>query len=228
MIPPKPRRARGWIKVPRMCVLADEPKRAKTCIIVPMADLKLENQRLLDVIDENDRVIETRSRSEIHRLGLLHRDIHVWMFDKDHNIFFQKRGVSVLWAGLLDSTVGGHLNAGEQYLVAAVRETEEETGISVLPTDLVFLKKFKSVMNIPKGYFPKVINNFIRHLYIYKYPVKESQLKEEKGILGVGFRKFSAGFINNLKKEDERKFAECVLKEELPEVIKYLRDQGVN
>ncbi len=189
-----------------------------------VANLNLENKRMLDVVDDKDQVIDSRSREEIHKRGLLHRDIHVWMFDRDNNIYFQKRGVSVLWAGLLDATVGGHLNKGESYIDAAIRETEEETGIKVSNTDLVFLKKFKSVMNLSDWEFPRVVNNFFRHLYVYKYPVDEKDLTEEEGILGVSFQKLSIDFLKNMNKKDESVFAECVVKDELPEVMKYLKN----
>jgi 8-oxo-dGTP pyrophosphatase MutT (NUDIX family) len=204
-----------------MCVLADELKRAK--IKNTMANLNTENKRRMDVVDDNDKVVGSKSREEIHRLGLLHRDVHVWMFDMDHNIFFQKRGVSVMWAGLLDATVGGHLNVNESYINAALRETKEETGITVTPDDLIFLKKFKSIMPVSKEEFPGVVNNFFRHLYIYKNPVSRQDIQAEKGILGMDFEKLSIDFLENLKSEDEKTFAECVLAIEIPEVIKYLR-----
>ena len=58
-----------------------------------MVNLNYENERFLNVVDENDEVIDSKSRIDIHRLGLLHREIHVWMFDENKNIFFQTRGL---------------------------------------------------------------------------------------------------------------------------------------
>jgi hypothetical protein len=44
-----------------------------------MADLNYENRKLpnmeeLDVVDENDKIIDSRPRAEVHQLGLLHRE----------------------------------------------------------------------------------------------------------------------------------------------------------
>ena len=94
-----------------------------------MTNLNYENKRILDVIDKNDKIVDSKSRIDIHRLGLLHREIQVWIFDKNKNIFFQKMGLHKKSAGLLDATIAGHPNKGEEYLDAAVRETKEEIGI---------------------------------------------------------------------------------------------------
>src|SRR4029078_10371505 len=96
-----------------------------------MTDIDYENNRLLDIVNENDEIIDAKARKDVHRLGLLHREVHVWIFDEDKNIFFQKRGLHRTSPGLLDASVGGHVNVGEDYIEAAVRETLEEAGVSI-------------------------------------------------------------------------------------------------
>src|SRR3989338_514134 len=181
-----------------------------------MTKFDFENNRLLDVVNEKDEIIGSRSRIDIHRLGLLHRDIHVWMFDEKHDIFFQKRGLDRFMAGLLDATVGGHLNKGEDYMEAAIRETKEETGISISSSDLILLKKIKIVSNPESEDFLDVINNCMRNVYIYKHPIKKEQLKKEPGIIGVDFKKFSPSFIMNLDKEQMNMFDVPLLTNEIP------------
>ncbi len=203
-----------------MCVPADELKRAKT----KMANLNFDNERLIDVVNEKDEVVDSKSRIEVHRLGLLHRQIHVWMFDADKNIYFQKRGVDRPSAGLLDATVGGHTNRGEKYIEAAIRETQEETGLSIEASDLILLKKIKHKDNRQsKSGLSGVINNYIGYIYIYKKPIKEGDLKKELGIPGGGFRKLSYNFLLNPDKEYIPLFLPFVFKEELPFVIEYLK-----
>ena len=183
-----------------------------------MLNLTYDSERVLDTVNEDDEVISSSTRGEIHRLGLLHREVHVWMFDNNHFILFQKRALHRPQAGLFDATVGGHVNKDENYLGAVVRETKEETGISVLPSDLIFLKKFKGKSE--RG-LSGTINNFIKAVYIYKKPV-DKQIKEETGLPGVGFSKLSPEYINNIKKEEKKAFAQFILTEELPAVIEYL------
>ncbi len=195
-----------------------------------MADLKkYENQRpsnkeIIDVVDEDDKVIDTRSRADVHRLGLLHREINVWMFDKDNNIIFQKRGLHTSGAGLLNSTVGGHLGAGENYLEGAVRETREETDLQINPEDLVLLRMFRGTKtSSSEDNVWKRTNNFIRAIYIYKHPVDEARVKKELKIPGGGFQKLSPSLLLNPDSEYADMFQKFVLNEELPHVLKYLK-----
>ncbi len=188
-----------------------------------MANFNFENTRFLDVVNEKDEVIDSKPRSDVHRFGLLHREIHVWMFDENKNIFFQKRGLHRPSAGLLDATVGGHVDGGEDYLAAAVRETKEEAGITILASDLVLLKKFKKNSTPIEDDLPGKINNFFRNIYIYKYPIKEEEMKKEVGLLGVGFKKLSPDILLHPSKEDTNKFDRFILTDELPEVLQYVR-----
>ena len=187
-----------------------------------MVNLNYENNRFLEVVNENDEVIDSKSRIDVHGLGLLHREIHVWMFDKDNNIFFQKRGFDRRTAGLLDATVGGHVNKGEDYLKAAVRETKEETGISISPSDLILLRKLRE-SHPSTDYVLGTFNNFIRQVYLYKHPIKEQMLQKEAGLPGVGFQKISHTLLIKPKKEYQVMFIDFVLNKELPIVISHLK-----
>lgn len=189
-----------------------------------MTNLQYENNRLLDIVNENDEVIDSKSREDIHRLGLLHRQVHVWMFDENKNLFFQKRGLHSPTAGLLDATVGGHVNKDESYVDAAIRETKEETGIAIYPTDLVLIKKFKKMAETNDENPFATINNCIESTYIYKTPIKEEMLKKEAGIPGGGFQKLSHKFLINPDKKYIPMFHKFVFNEELPYVLKYIND----
>jgi len=89
---------------------------------------------IFDVVDENDRVIGREARAEVHRRGLLHRAIHVLVFNSQGQIFLQKRSMSKdTFPGAWDSSSSGHLGCGEDYDVCAVRELQEEIGLA--PTE---------------------------------------------------------------------------------------------
>lgn len=88
---------------------------------------------LFDVVDENDQVVEVRKRGEVHKLNLLHRAVHGFVFDSKDQIFLQKRSMSKDSSpGLWDSSFSGHVDAGESYNTAAVREAGEELGITLI------------------------------------------------------------------------------------------------
>ena len=85
-----------------------------------------------DVVDEQDRVIGQATRAEVHRRKLWHRAIHVLVFNAEGAVFLQKRSMAKDMApGCWDSSCSGHLDAGESYDAAAVRELGEEIGVFI-------------------------------------------------------------------------------------------------
>src|SRR5882762_3903686 len=92
-------------------------------------------EEIFDVVNERDEVIGKRPRSEVHSLGLMHRATHVLVFNKRGQIFLQKRSMKKdRQPGLWDSSVSGHVDAGEDYDTCAVRELREEIGLQVSST----------------------------------------------------------------------------------------------
>ena len=88
------------------------------------------DNEILEIVDAEDRVIGTATRSEIHRKGLLHRAVHLFVFDRAGRIYVQRRSDSKdRDPGKLDSSAAGHVEPGETYEEAAVRELQEELGI---------------------------------------------------------------------------------------------------
>ncbi len=85
---------------------------------------------LLDVVDFNDIVVDSKSRGEVHRLQLPHRSIHVLVFNANGDLLLQKRSMQKdECAGMWDSSCAGHVEAGQHYATTVVREFEEELGI---------------------------------------------------------------------------------------------------
>tara|TARA_B100001564_G_scaffold353801_1_gene363334 strand:+ start:570 stop:1094 length:525 start_codon:yes stop_codon:yes gene_type:complete len=110
----------------------------------------LEDAEILSVVNEEDLVIGQRRRDEIHSLNLFHRSIHVLVFNSNGEIFLQQRGLLKQESpGLWASSVSGHVDAGESYDVACIREIEEEIGIKInyIPKKLFKLKPSKLTAN---------------------------------------------------------------------------------
>ena len=89
-------------------------------------------QEPFDIVDESDLVIGTASRNEVHgNPDLIHRVAHVLVFNSSGQLYLQKRAESKdVQPGKWDTSVGGHVDSGERYEQAAVREMGEELGIS--------------------------------------------------------------------------------------------------
>ena len=91
------------------------------------------SEEIFDVVNDRDEVTGQRPRREVHRLGLLHRAVHVLVFNAHGELFLQKRSMSKdTFPGAWDSSASGHLDTGEDYDACAVRELREEIGL-VLP-----------------------------------------------------------------------------------------------
>lgn len=129
---------------------------------------------IFDVVDEHDQVTGQRTRGDVHRLGLRHRAVHVFVFNRRGEVFLQQRShlkdISPLaW----DSSAAGHLDSGEDYAAAAVRELREELGIEVADTE--------RVLKLPAG--PDTDHEFVelrlaRHDGKVRWPAEEVRTGE--------------------------------------------------
>jgi len=84
------------------------------------------------VVDERDQVIAAAPRSQVHANNLLHRAVHMLIFNFAGEVFLQLRSRwkdrhPLAW----DSSTAGHVNAGEEYDQSAARELREELGIEI-------------------------------------------------------------------------------------------------
>lgn len=85
-----------------------------------------------DVVNERDEVVGRERRAVVHARGLWHRAVHILVFNQAGQVFLQKRSMIKDTApGCWDSSCSGHVDAGEDYDVAAVRELREELGLNV-------------------------------------------------------------------------------------------------
>jgi isopentenyl-diphosphate Delta-isomerase len=91
-----------------------------------------DREEWFDVVDERDEVIRRATRREVHASGWRHRAVHVLVFDAAGRVLLQKRSMlKDLSPGKWDSSCSGHVDAGEDYDSAAVRELKEEIGVVV-------------------------------------------------------------------------------------------------
>ena len=90
------------------------------------------NEDIFDVVNDDDEIIGRELRSVVHARGLLHRAVHVLVYNAAGQIFLQKRSMAKdNDPGLWDSSCSGHVDSGESYAVAAERELMEEIDLLV-------------------------------------------------------------------------------------------------
>ena len=104
------------------------------------------------------------TKSHIHKKGLFHSTVHVWIFSEKGNVLIQKRSKKKkLNPGVWDVSVAGHIKYKESIKAAAIRETFEETGTCIKEKDLLKLGIYTSVSN-----YPQIIDKEFHHTYVLK------------------------------------------------------------
>lgn len=86
-----------------------------------------------DLVDPEGGIIGRARRSECHgNPDLLHQAVHIFVVHPDTgDLFLQKRSAHKdIQPGKWDTSVGGHVDAGESPEAAAVRELREELGLT--------------------------------------------------------------------------------------------------
>ena len=129
------------------------------------------SSEVFDVVDKNDLVVGQALRSEVHQEALLHRAVHIFARSKYDQWIIQKRSSQKdLDPLLLTSSCSGHVDAGEEYRCAAVRECAEELGVSLEENELLEILRVSPCLETG--------NEFVR-VYVTKQVISPVPDKEE-------------------------------------------------
>lgn len=90
-----------------------------------------DGEEVFDLVTPEGKVIGKAPRKAVHgNPDLLHPVVHVHVFNKQGQLYLQKRSNEKdVQPGKWDTSVGGHINSGESVEDALIREAEEELGI---------------------------------------------------------------------------------------------------
>lgn len=162
----------------------------------------------LNVLATDGTIIDQEYRDVIHQQGLLHGEVHVWCVTPDDQLIFQHRGKDKdTYPDLLDATAGGHVDLGESYEEAAIKELCEETGLTATPEELVFL-----TTEIHRSYdeATNMTNHPRRNVYFFKRRVHPEELAVEAG-KAQGFVSYSFVSLFALDEVEKSKFIPTLL-----------------
>lgn len=96
---------------------------------------------LLDVLDEEGNLIgKKEDKDSIHEKGLWHREVCALIRNEKGEYLIQKRAATKKQAPNKWGMTAGHVDAGENFDEAIVREIKEELGIEVSIEELSELK----------------------------------------------------------------------------------------
>jgi len=177
--------------------------------------------RILEIIDENDKVVGKETRHEIHKNGLLHREIHVWLYNGEGELFFQKRANDKdTFPGLLDASVGGHVEVGDSYEETAVKEIKEETGLEIKSKDLKLIAKIRQVA---EDKITNTVNNSIKYIYACRYDGPVGKLRVEKG-KATGFEIVKINSLFKMTDTEKLRFIPNVFDKEILNIFRKIKE----
>lgn len=121
-------------------------------------------------------------KSEIHAKGHYHNTAHIWFYTKQGEILLAQRAATKTLHPLLwDVSVAGHVDAGESIEKGAIREIQEEIGLTINKNDLIKIGIFECFQSYSNG----IVDNEFHHTYLVELKVDIKQLTPQDGEVGA-------------------------------------------
>jgi isopentenyl-diphosphate delta-isomerase type 1 len=119
------------------------------------------SEEMLEIINADGDTIGISSRSEIHgNPSLMHRVVHVLVFNDNGELLLQKRSINKDVApGMWDTSLGGHVAPGEDIIYAAKREMEEELGVLPDKLEPIYTFVYKNDYEIELVFTHRCVHN---------------------------------------------------------------------
>ncbi len=143
-------------------------------------------EEILDTFTRDGEYLGVKTRSECHseNPGFYHKPVWIWIMNDDGQILVQKRSkFKRKFPGYWDIPSAGHLNAGEDPIEGAIRETKEELGIDAKPVDFKYIGEHISDVSWELG-----------QVYLLKVNVRTDDMvfqgEEVEGAEWLPFEKF--------------------------------------
>lgn len=177
---------------------------------------------LLDIVNEQGIPTgEKAERSQIHRMGLLHRTSHVWLArkrKKQIQILLQKRSACKdSFPGCFDISSAGHIPAGQNFISSALRELKEELGVNASPKELILCGQRRICYQEQFHGQPFFENQISRIYLLWKDPpLFHLQTEEVEQVVWIDFETCQRGIQQHL-------FDHCISLEELNILSPFLK-----
>lgn len=148
----------------------------------------------IDIVDEHGNPMgKSELKSVIHKKGHYHHTAHVWFYTQNGNVLLSQRSAKKSICPLMwDVSVAGHIDTGENPKQAAIRETKEEIGLTILETDLQLIGIFPCFQSYENGIVDNEFHNtFIAQLKvpISKLTIQKEEVEALKFVTLDGFKK---------------------------------------
>ena len=161
-------------------------------------------QEMIDVLDENGiKTGQILPRSEIHKKGLWHRAIVVAIINEKNDILIQQRSANKdknpnKW----DISAAGHISSGQDSLMAATREINEEVsvnlGFNVEVKEFRYMYSFRKQQVFAEDY---IENQFYDFFILRQNGLNKQSLKyQDSEVQAIDFVTISQ--LNEMRKND--------------------------
>ena len=134
---------------------------------------------LIDILDkEGNKTGAIETKKTVHRLGLRHRSVHIWILNQQNEILLQYRSENMEnYPNMWDISVAGHVSSGETSKQAALREIEEEISLKLTESDLEFIATVQQYVVLNNAtYFDHTFND----IYIVRLDYTPEKLKAQE------------------------------------------------
>lgn len=96
-----------------------------------------------DLYDKNGVSLhKTMLRGSSNLPGEYHKVVHIWIKNQEGKYLIQQRNKTIDKVPFMWAITSGAITTGEESLKGAIRETEEEIGLSLLPHQLQLIKQY--------------------------------------------------------------------------------------
>ena len=121
-------------------------------------------EEIVDVVDENDRIIGQATKGEVNsNPKIIHREIGILIYNEQGKVYIQQRSMKKrMLPGFWIESVAGHIPTGMDPAEGAHKELIEELGFD---TELQFRKK--TLISYPT-------ETFFEYLYSGKFPSNQN------------------------------------------------------
>ncbi|EMA6343169.1 NUDIX domain-containing protein [Bacillus cytotoxicus] len=120
----------------------------------------------LSIFNMHGEKIGKKLRDDVHRDGDWHETFHCWFVEKNEKdmfLYFQLRSKNKKdFPGKWDITSAGHIMHNEEVTMGGLREINEEVGLSLQTTDLIYKGIYKIDYEIPH-----FIDRELCHMYFH-------------------------------------------------------------
>ncbi len=157
-------------------------------------------EEIFDIYTRDGKYLGTETRTACHseNPGFYHKPVWIWIINSNNEILVQKRAAFKLnHPNKWDMPSAGHVDAGEEIIDGAIRETYEELGVQTKPEDYKFICEYISdkSFELAQVYLLKL------DLMIKDFKLQTEEVAEVKWLKFDEFKKLflSDEFVNHPK-----------------------------